>query len=313
MTIEPVRRALAGISGVHITPYDKDGAVEPRLLARICRFIAEAGVQNIVSAGNTGEFYALDGDEVRLVHDTAIAAVDAKALVTAAVGRSLKEAIALGRRAASAGADAVMAHQPLDPFAAPAAQAGYFCAIADAIEVPLVAYVRSDAFSIADLLMIAHHPNIVAVKFATTSLMLLADCVRRSEPGSALWVCGLAESWAPAFYAVGARGFTSGLVNVAPQRSLAILAAIDAGDFQLGRRLVAEIAAFEQMRGKFNNGANVTVIKEACMLQGLDVGPVRLPGHPRLGDADRRALADILRGWDATSVVGPALTGDAVE
>jgi len=306
MTIDPVRRALAGISGVHITPYDKDGAVEPGLLGHICRSIAEAGVQNVVSAGNTGEFYALDSDEVCLVHDTAIAAVDAKALVTAAVGRSLKEAIALGKRAAGAGADAVMAHQPLDPFAAPEAQVGYFCAIADAIELPLVAYVRSDAFSLADMLTIARHPNIVAIKFATANLMLLADCVRRSGPKSALWVCGLAESWAPAFYAVGARGFTSGLVNVAPQRSLAILAAIDAGDFELARRLVSEIAAFEQMRGKFHNGANVTVVKEACMLQGLDVGPVRLPGHPRLSDADRRALADIVAGWSATSDVAPA-------
>lgn len=297
MTIDTVRRGLSGISGVHITPYDADGAVAPALLAQICGFIAEAGVQNIVSAGNTGEFYALDGDEVRLVHDTAIKGVGGRALVTAAVGRSLREAIALGKRAAGAGADAVMAHQPLDPFASPAAQVGYFCAIADAIELPLVAYVRSDGFSLADLQAISQHPNVVAVKFATPNLMLLADCVRQSAPGSALWVCGLAESWAPAFYAVGARGFTSGLVNVAPHRSLAILAAVDAADFDLARRLVSEIAPFEQMRTKFHNGANVTVVKEACTLQGLDVGQVRLPGHPHLSDADRHALADILRTW----------------
>ena len=33
-----------------------------------------------------------------------------------------------------------------------------------------------------------------------------------------VWVGGLAEVWAPPLYAVGARGFTSGLINVWPER-----------------------------------------------------------------------------------------------
>ena len=40
---------------------------------------------------------------------------------------------------------------------------------------------------------------------------------------------GLAETWAPPLYAVGARGFTSGLINVWPAHSVAIHAALDAG------------------------------------------------------------------------------------
>jgi transposase InsO family protein len=56
--------------------------------------------------------------------ETAARAAKGKALVTAAVGRSLAEAIETGRYAASLGADAVMAHQPLDPFAAPSGSMG---------------------------------------------------------------------------------------------------------------------------------------------------------------------------------------------
>src|SRR3954469_7674781 len=229
MSIDKVRAALGGISGVHITPYGTDGTVEKKQLARVIDRIATAGIHNIVSAGNTGEFYALTPDEVRSVHDGAIEANAGRSLLTAGgrrppegAVRSLKEAIELGRRAKDNGADALMAHQPLDPFAAPQAQAAYFKAIADGVDVPLVAYVRSDAMSLTDILGVANHPNVAGVKFATTNLMLLAECIRASGPETGLWVCGLAEGWAAPFYAVGAKGFTSGLVNVDPARSLAI-------------------------------------------------------------------------------------------
>lgn len=297
MTKKNVRAALGGISGVHVTPYAANGTVDVALLGRVIDRIAIAGVHNIVSAGNTGEFYALTSDEVRLVHDSAIAANNGRACVTAAVGRSLKEAIELGRRAKAGGADAIMAHQPLDPFAAPQAQAAYFRALADEVDLPLVAYVRSDAMSLSDLMGVANHPNVVAVKFATTNLMMLAECVRASNSGTALWVCGLAEGWAAPFYAVGAKGFTSGLVNVDPARSLAIHAALESGYLERVRELVTTIATFEQMRTRYGNGANVTVVKEALELIGLPVGPVRAPGLPALDDGDRAKLMDILKNW----------------
>jgi 4-hydroxy-tetrahydrodipicolinate synthase len=297
MTIERVREALRGISGVHATPYGPDGAIDARLLAVIVERIAAAGVHNIVSAGNTGEYYTLAPAEIALTHETAIRAANGRALVTAAVGRSLVEAIETGRRAAALGADAVMAHQPLDPFAAPAAQADYFLAIADGVPLPLVAYLRSNDIGLRDLLRIAAHPNVAGIKFATPNLMLLAECLRASAGYPAIWVCGLAEGWALPFYALGARGFTSGLVNVVPERSLAIHAALERGDYESARNLVAEIAEFETMRTKFNNGANVTVVKEAMTLTGLPVGPVRPPGLVALDREDRARLAEVLRGW----------------
>jgi 4-hydroxy-tetrahydrodipicolinate synthase len=292
-----LRQALAGISGVHVTPYTADGGIDGALLAKVIDRIAAAGVHNIVSAGNTGEFYALTLDEVRAVHDGAIEANKNRSLLTAGVGRSLKDAIELGRRAKANGAHALMAHQPLDPFAAPQAQAAYFKAIADGVDLPLVAYVRSDAMGRADLLGIANHPNVVAVKFATPNMMLLAEVVRESGANTALWVCGLAEGWAAPFYAAGARGFTSGLVNVDPKRSLAIHAALESGDFAKVRELVTTIAAFETMRTKFQNGANVTVVKEAMTQIGYPVGPVRLPGLVALDADDRAKLSGILQSW----------------
>jgi 4-hydroxy-tetrahydrodipicolinate synthase len=292
-----VTEMLGGISGVHVTPYDAEGNVDARMLRVIVDRIAAAGIHAIVSAGNTGEFYALTDDEVRAVHDGAIEANAGRALLIASVGRSLRDAIAMGRRAAANGADAILVHQPLDPFAAPHAQAEYFAAVAEGVDIPVLAYVRSDALGTADLMRVADHTNIVGVKFATPNIMGLADCIRMSGPATARWICGLAEGWAPAFYAQGARGFTSGLVNVVPERSLAIHAALERGAFDEARGLVAEIAAFETMRTRFNNGANVTVVKAALSLIGYPAGHVRLPGLPWLDHAAMNDLAGVLERW----------------
>lgn len=297
MSIETVRKALGGISGVHVTPYGADGEIDGPLLRQVVERIAAAGVHNIVAAGNTGEFFTLTPAEIRLVHEHVVAAARGRSLVTAAVGRSLKEAIAAARDAGSMGADAVMVHHPMDPFAAPSAQADYILAIADASPVPLVAYLRSDALGLENLMRIAAHENVAGIKYAATNLMLFSECVRASEGLPALWVCGLAEGWAAPFYALGARGFTSGLVNVAPERSLAIHAALERGQYDTARKLVAEIAGFEAMRAKYNNGSNVTVVKEAMTLAGIPVGPVRLPGLSELEPSDRDRLSEIVRDW----------------
>ena len=148
-----------------------------------------------------------------------------------------------------------------------------------------------------DLARVATHPNVAGVKFASPNMMLLAECVRATQGSSANWICGLAEGWAAPFHALGARGFTSGLVNVAPERSLAIWQALEANDYDRARRLVDEIAGFETLRTKYGNGANVTVVKEALGLLGTNVGPVRLPGLPELNESERAELRKIVAGW----------------
>jgi len=100
MSIATIRQALKGVSGVPVTAYDDRGEVEPRITAKVYSRVAAAGIHNIVAAGNTGEFYALTPEEIRHVHEAAVAGVDGKAPVTAAIGRSLREAIAMAKNAA---------------------------------------------------------------------------------------------------------------------------------------------------------------------------------------------------------------------
>lgn len=287
-------RAITQISGVPVTAYDSSGEIDLSLSAEIARRVGEAGVQNVIAAGNTGEFFSLTQDEVRRLTAAVIEAAGPVTNVTAAVGRSLREAQGQARDAERDGADAVMSHYPADPFAGPGEKIDYFLALADSVTIPVIAYLRSDKADVADLVRLAEHENIAAVKYAAPNPLQLGEAIRATTHCDTIWVCGLAEGWAPAFQAQGARGFTSGLVNVFPEISLAIHAALDAGDFATARARIDDIVEFEKLRTLFDNGTNVTVVKEALEMTGTPVGPVRLPGVPRLPEAHRARLAEIV-------------------
>ncbi|WP_211596254.1 dihydrodipicolinate synthase family protein [Paracoccus aestuariivivens] len=293
--IQSIRQTLTGISGVPVTPYDASGAINEKLLSKLIAGLAGAGIHNLMAAGNTGEFFSLSLDEIRRVHAVTAEAAGGRALVSAAVGRSLVEAKALARDAISAGCGAIMSHHPMDPFAGPAAQVDYFLSLADAATVPVIAYVRTDTFSVGDFRRLGAHENIAGVKFASGNLMLLADVIRQTKDLPTIWVCGLAEAWAPAFYAIGAQGFTSGFVNVFPQISLSVHAALTRGDYPAARELIDRFAGFEELRTHYRNGSNVTVVKEALAILGHEVGAVRLPGVPKLAPTERRELEAIIQ------------------
>src|SRR5262245_17029157 len=122
---EKIGTALKGISGVPVTPFDSADRIDVTVLRALIGRLAAAGIDNLVAAGNTGEFYALELQEVLAVYYEVAQANEGRSALTAGVGRSLKEAVALARAAEKAGADALMIHQPPDPFASPAGMVEY--------------------------------------------------------------------------------------------------------------------------------------------------------------------------------------------
>ena len=54
-----LREALAGISGILVTPFDTADLLAPARLRPIVDRAVKAGVHILVANGNTGEFYSL--------------------------------------------------------------------------------------------------------------------------------------------------------------------------------------------------------------------------------------------------------------
>ncbi|MGO4852124.1 dihydrodipicolinate synthase family protein [Phaeovulum sp. W22_SRMD_FR3] len=283
-------QALTGISGILVTPYDAAGEIAPAKLQPIIDRALGAGLHMPVVNGNTGEFYALTTDEACVMIREVVDMVDGRAPVLGGVGRGIRDACRLARASAEAGATALMVHQPPDPFVAPRGVVDYLNAVADASGgLPMMLYLRNDAIgtrAIADLCAV---PGVKGVKWATPNPLKLAEAKAACAP-EIVWVGGLAEVWAPALYAVGARGFTSGLINVWPERSLAIHAALEASDYTGANALIEGMKAFEDIRAEEMNGTNVTGVKAALMALGRDCGPTRPPSAWPLTPAQQDKL-----------------------
>jgi 4-hydroxy-tetrahydrodipicolinate synthase len=270
-------QALTGISGILVTPYDAAGEIAPQRLAPILDRALGAGLHMPVVNGNTGEFYALTTEEACTMVREVVSLVAGRAPVLAGVGRGIRDACRLAKASAEAGASALMVHQPPDPFVAPRGIVDYLKAVSDAADgLPIMLYLRNDAIgtkAIADLCAIE---GVKGVKWATPNPLKLAEAIAACDP-SIVWVNGLAELWAPTLYAVGARGFTSGLINVWPERSVAIHAALDKGDYAAANALIAGMKVFEDIRAEEMSGTNVTGVKAALIALGRDCGPTRPP------------------------------------
>jgi 4-hydroxy-tetrahydrodipicolinate synthase len=216
----------------------------------------------------------------------------------AGVGRSINDACALARASRKAGATALMVHQPPDPFVSPRGVIAYVQRIAEAGDgLPLMLYLRNDGIGLDTIAELCRIPGVAGVKWASPTPLRLADAMRRCDP-SIVWVGGLAETWAPPLYAVGARGFTSGLINVRPDLSVAIHAALDKGDYAQAMTLIASMEEFEAIRAEEQNGTNVTAVKTALQLMGNDCGPTRPPSAWPLTDKQQARLRTLLASWE---------------
>lgn len=297
-SIDPkLRKALTGISGILVTPFDAQDKVAPSRLKPIIDRAIGASVHILVSNGNTGEFYGLTTAEAETMVQATAEMVAGRVPLLAGVGRSINDACALARASRKAGATALMVHQPPDPFVSPRGVVAYVQRIADAGDgLPLMLYLRNDGIGLDAIEKLCQVPGVAGVKWAAPTPLRLAEAIRRGSP-DIVWVGGLAETWAPPLCAVGARGFTSGLINVWPEHSVAIHAALEASDYSRANQLITVMSRFEEIRAEEQNGTNVTAVKAALQLMGEDCGPTRPPSAWPLAEKQMADLRKLLTSW----------------
>lgn len=292
-------KELETISGISLTPFKKDSKeIDWDAVKDNIEFLIESGLKVIVPCGNTSEFYALTIEEVKEEIRKVVEIVDGRARVVAGIGYSVKTAVDLGNYAAQAGADAVMIHMPVHPYITDQGLTDYFSEIIEALPIPSLIYFKDPSISDSVIKQLAPLDKLVGIKYAVNDLPRFAKIVHEvpSEQYNLTWICGTAEKWAPFFYSVGAKGFTSGLVNLYPQKSFEMLEALETGDYETAWKVWREVLPFEDLRAKYNNGNNVVVIKEAMELAGLNAGVTREPVSP-LNETDRQAVKDLLESW----------------
>ncbi|MER6914907.1 dihydrodipicolinate synthase family protein [Streptomyces sp. NPDC000594] len=306
MTEDP-RTALADVVAIPVTPFAADGTVDEGAHRALLRRLIDHGVTTLTPNGNTGEYYALTPDERRRAVEVTVEVAEATGAVTgvpvtvvAGVGQELPTAVAAARHAGAAGARLVMVHQPVHPYVATGGWVDYHRAVADAVPgLGVVPYVRDPLLPGTALRELGRHcPNVIGVKYAVPDAVTFAAFARDAGLARFVWVAGLAELYAPAYWATGATGFTSGLVNAAPGISLAMRDALRAGRYDRAMEIWERIRPFEELRARHRSADNVSVVKEALAALGHCRRDVRPPSRA-LPEEARARVAALVRGWDA--------------
>jgi 4-hydroxy-tetrahydrodipicolinate synthase len=218
--------------------------------------------------------------------------------VLAGVGHDLGTAIGAATIAQDAGASMIMIHQPVHPYVAAEGWIDYHAAIADAVpDLGVVLYLRTDRITGTHITALADRcPNIVGIKYGLRDASTFAKVARDAGLDRFTWLAGAAELTAPSFWSAGARGFTSGLANVAPAITLTMLDALRQDDYAQAMAVWEQVRRFEELRAADSSADNVSVVKEAMAQLGLCRADVRPPSRP-LPAAIKEEITRILRDW----------------
>ncbi|RLC63870.1 MAG: dihydrodipicolinate synthase family protein, partial [Chloroflexi bacterium] len=180
---------LRGVFPPIPTPFDGRGDVAYQSLVENVRRWNQYDLAGYVVLGSNGEgVYLSEEEKVRVWETVREAVPEDKVLIAGAGCESTRQTIALVRRAAQAGADAVLLVTPhyYAGRMTPESLIRHYEAVADSSPVPVVLYtvpkftqVDLDAATIA---RIARHPNVIGVKDTSGNLAKMADTVRLTGP-----------------------------------------------------------------------------------------------------------------------------------
>lgn len=276
MTSAPFGRVLTAM----VTPFDTSGAVDLAAAARLAEHLVDSGHDGLVLSGTTGESPTVTDAEQDALLRAVVEAVGDRATLVAGVGTfDTAHSIHLATAAAAAGADGLLAVTPYYSKPPQAGIAAHFEAIADATELPVMLYdipgrtgVKIAAETLARA---AEHERIVAVKEASGDLYAGSWLLRSTD----LAIYSGDDALNLAWLALGAVGVVSVVGHLAGQRYADMIAALDAGDLGLARKVDRSILPAVEAIMTRTQGA--IMVKAALELQGhLTNRHVRLPLIP---------------------------------
>jgi 4-hydroxy-2-oxoglutarate aldolase len=279
---------LRGVYAPVVTPFRGDDVDCAGLVSNLERY-GRTGLAGVVVLGSTSEAPLLDDAESNRVIEAARPAVRRPQLLIAGTGReSTRATIAATRRAAAAGADAVIVRTPAFFRAQMTADhyIGHYEAVADASPVPVLLYnvavftgvsLPVDAFA-----RLATHPNIIGIKESGPDLELLASYIAHAPAAFAV-LCGAHATLYPAV-CIGARGGVLAVAGVIPDLCAELFDLASSGRHDEALALQRRIEPFCELAvSRFG----VAGLKAAVAAAGYAAGPPRLP----LRHAPSEALA----------------------
>lgn len=278
MSSVPRGGIFKGLTVALVTPF-QDGEIDFEAFGRAIDWQIEQGTPTLSPVGTTGESPTLTHEEHERVIDFVVARVAGRAKVMAGTGsNSTVEAVRLTKFALKAGADAALIVAPYYNRPSQDGLYAHYARIADEVGIPQVLYnvpgrtgrnVEPETIE-----RLSKHANIVAVKEAAGSLDQVSDILCRTD----LAVLSGDDSLTLPMLAVGAIGVVSVVGNLVPKDMMAMLSAVEDGDWNTARTIHRRL--FPLCRDLLGVAANPIPLKAAMKLLGRGNGEMRLPLLP---------------------------------
>jgi 4-hydroxy-tetrahydrodipicolinate synthase len=276
-----------GVMPYLVSPLNRNGRVNELVLADLCDDLIKKGVHGLTPLGSTGEYAYLSREQKQRVVEVVVEAAARRVPVIAGVASVSTEGVIEQARAyKKVGVDGIVgvldAYFPLND----AEVQGYFLTLADAADMPVIVYTnpnfqRTD-LTIDTICTIAHHPNIVGLKDASTNTGRLLSIMNRC--GDMLDVFAASSHLAVSVLMMGGKGWFAGPACVLPEKSVELYNACMCGDWDSAIKLQKQLWKFNEV---FSHFRLASCIKVALEEQGYDVGDPILPQTPLSEDARR--------------------------
>ena len=283
----------SGVFPAATTQFSADLALDLEATQRVQSALVRDGVQGLVLLGTVGENNSLSADEKRTVLRAAVQAVGGKVPLVAGVSElTTQSAVAYARDAERIGVDGLMLLPAMVYVPTAAELEFHFRTVAQSTALPIMLYNNPPAYRVnielETLARLADQPNIVAIKESAADPRRFTDVVNALGDRYVLFA-GL-DDVAFEGLLLGARGWVSGLTNAFPAESLALVAALRAGDLERARRIYRWFMPLLHLDAAHDLVQSIKLAEQVMGRGSERVRPPRLP----LQGARRAAVIEMV-------------------
>ena len=280
----------AGVFPAVTTKFTEDDRLDHAEMERCFGLQMDAGCDGIIVCGSLGEGPMLSHDEKLEVFETAHKVASGKPVLMTVNEPATRDACALARRAAKAGADGLMVVPSPIYHTNPEETVATLSAVAAAGGLPVMIYSNRLAYRVdvtVDIMEeLAGDDLFVAVKESSDDIRRSTDIINAFGDRFDLFT-GV-DNLAFEALSVGAIGWVAGLVTAFPRETVAI--------YQLmkqGRRDEA-LAIYRWFRPLLDLDVSTYLVQNIKLAEVLEIGTndrVRMPRMPLSGDRRKQAEA----------------------
>jgi len=292
---------LRGVIPPVPTIVDQAGAFDPEGMAALLEREIASGVHGLLVLGSGGEFCHMNTAMRKEVAEFCLKQVAGRIPVLVGIGASATaEVIELGEHARAHGADAVLVVNPYYATLSRPALIRHYVTIAAAIDLPILLYnfpaLTGQELTVDLVLELALAcPNIVGIKDTVDTISHTRALVTEVKGARAdfLVFSGFDEYMLDTLL-IGGDGGIPATANFAPEITLGIYSAVEAGDFAKMRAHARRLAQLMPVYGL--DQPFFGLVKEAIRLTGSDLSTAVLaPSLPPSAEIQHRLVA-VLRG-----------------